>query len=592
MMCELLVEGGERLYGELTIQGSKNSVLPILAATLLCADTCVIENCPKLRDVDASVAILRHLGCCTHWEDSALVVDTARMDRAVVPDALMREMRSSVIFLGAILARCKEATICYPGGCELGPRPIDLHLSALSALGAEIRETGGELKCRGGTLLGSDVYLPMPSVGATENALLCACGADGVTTIYNAAREPEIVDLQNFINAMGGNVRGAGGSIITVEGRRALHGGKYRIIDFPLSNCTNSGIDTVGVLTQYRPMELNSYIGSGQPWDLDSSSGGVHILPPYMGSKGGTWYKGTANAIYQNIGFLDLYDPEYVVILSGDHIYKMDYNKMLRQHKETGVDATIAVLDVPLSEASRFGIMNCRPDGTIYEFEEKPKEPKSTLASMGIYIFSWKKLRKYLEEDEANSKSSNDFGKDIIPAMLANGEKMVSYRFEGYWKDVGTIESLWEANMDLLSPNSGLNLSDDSWKIYGRTTGSPPHFTAKGAKVQHTLLSEGCEIAGNVSESVLFSDVKVAKNANVEYSILMPGAVVEEGANVRYAIVASGAVIAKGASIGAGPSECDVDKWGVAVVAENVRIGENVKLAAKEMADEDIPDAE
>ena len=370
-------------------------------------------------------------------------------------------------------------------------------------------------------------------------------------------------------------------------------GGKYRIIDFPLSNCINSGIDTVGVLTQYRPLELNAYIGNGEPWDLDRSYGGVHILPPYMreGEKG-TWYKGTANAIYQNINFLETYDPEYVLILSGDHIYKMDYNKMLRQHKETGADATIAVLDVPLSEASRFGIMNCKPDGTIYEFEEKPKEPKSTLASMGIYIFSWKKLRKYLEEDEANSKSSNDFGKDIIPAMLANGEKMVSYRFEGYWKDVGTIESLWEANMDLLSPNSGLNLSDDSWKIYGRTTGSPPHFTAKGAKVQHTLLSEGCEIAGNVSESVLFSDVKVAKNANVEYSILMPGAVVEEGANVRYAIVASGAVIAKGASIGAGPSECDVDKWGVAVVAENVRIGENVKLAAKEMADEDIPDAE
>ena len=370
-------------------------------------------------------------------------------------------------------------------------------------------------------------------------------------------------------------------------------GGKYRIIDFPLSNCVNSDIDTVGILTQYQPLVLNEYIGNGQPWDLDRSDGGVHILPPYMveGDRG-TWYKGTANAIYQNMDFIDQYDPDYVVVLSGDHIYKMDYNKMLQQHKETGADATIAVLDVPLSEASRFGIMNCKPDGTIYEFEEKPKEPKSTLASMGIYIFSWKKLRKYLEEDEANSKSSNDFGKDIIPAMLANGEKMVSYRFEGYWKDVGTIESLWEANMDLLSPNSGLNLSDDSWKIYGRTTGSPPHFTAKGAKVQHTLLSEGCEIAGNVSESVLFSDVKVAKNANVEYSILMPGAVVEEGANVRYAIVASGAVIAKGASIGAGPSECDVDKWGVAVVAENVRIGENVKLAAKEMADEDIPDAE
>ena len=369
-------------------------------------------------------------------------------------------------------------------------------------------------------------------------------------------------------------------------------GGKYRIIDFPLSNCINSGIDTVGVLTQYEPHVLNAYIGSGQTWDLDRLRGGVSVLPPYQRGKASEWYKGTANAIYQNIPFIADYDPEYVLILSGDHIYKMDYNKMLRQHKETGADATIAVLDVPLSEASRFGIMNCKPDGTIYEFEEKPKEPKSTLASMGIYIFSWKKLRKYLEEDEANSKSSNDFGKDIIPAMLANGEKMVYYRFEGYWKDVGTIESLWEANMDLLSPNSGLNLSDDSWKIYGRTTGSPPHFTAKGAKVQHTLLSEGCEIAGNVSESVLFSDVKVAKNANVEYSILMPGAVVEEGANVRYAIVASGAVIAKGASIGAGPSECDVDKWGVAVVAENVRIGENVKLAAKEMADEDIPDAE
>ena len=369
-------------------------------------------------------------------------------------------------------------------------------------------------------------------------------------------------------------------------------GGKYRIIDFPLSNCINSGIDTVGVLTQYEPHVLNAYIGSGQTWDLDRLRGGVSVLPPYQRGKASEWYKGTANAIYQNIPFIADYDPEYVLILSGDHIYKMDYNKMLRQHKETGADATIAVLDVPLSEASRFGIMNCKPDGTIYEFEEKPKEPKSTLASMGIYIFSADVLIKALEEDALDQRSSHDFGKDIIPAMLANGEKMVSYRFEGYWKDVGTIESLWEANMDLLSPNSGLNLSDDSWKIYGRTTGSPPHFTAKGAKVQHTLLSEGCEIAGNVSESVLFSDVKVAKNANVEYSILMPGAVVEEGANVRYAIVASGAVIAKGASIGAGPSECDVDKWGVAVVAENVRIGENVKLAAKEMADEDIPDAE
>ena len=367
-------------------------------------------------------------------------------------------------------------------------------------------------------------------------------------------------------------------------------GGKYRIIDFPLSNCINSGIDTVGVLTQYEPHMLNAYIGSGQTWDLDRLRGGVYVLPPYQKGKTSEWYKGTANAIYQNIAFIDEYDPEYVLILSGDHIYKMNYNKMLQQHKETGADATIAVLDVPLAEASRFGIMNCKPDGTIYEFEEKPKQPKSTLASMGIYIFSWKKLRKYLIDDEENPKSSNDFGEDIIPAMLANGEKLVSYRFEGYWKDVGTIESLWEANMDLLSPNSGLNLSDDSWKIYGRTTGSPPHFTAKDATVKHTLLSEGCEIAGDVSESVLFSDVKIAKGAKVEYSILMPGAVVEKGATVRYSIIAANAVIAEGAVVGGSPSDGDVDKWGVAVVAEGVRIGRGAKLAAKEMADEDLPD--
>ena len=367
-------------------------------------------------------------------------------------------------------------------------------------------------------------------------------------------------------------------------------GGKYRIIDFPLSNCVNSGIDTVGVLTQYEPHALNAYIGSGQTWDLDRMRGGVYTLPPYQRGKGADWYKGTANAIYQNIAFIEEYDPDYVLILSGDHIYKMNYNKMLQHHKKMGADATIAVMDVPMDEASRFGIMNCHEDGTIYEFEEKPKQPKSTLASMGIYIFSWKKLRQYLIDDENNAKSSNDFGKDIIPAMLANGEKLVSYRFEGYWKDVGTIESLWEANMDLLSPNSGLNLSDDSWKIYGRTTGSPPHFTAKTATVKHTLLSEGCEIAGDVSESVLFSDVKIAKGAKVEYSILMPGAVVEEGATVRYAIVAENAVIAKDAEVGGSPADGDVDKWGVAVVAEGVRIGRGAKLAAKEMADEDLPD--
>ena len=368
-------------------------------------------------------------------------------------------------------------------------------------------------------------------------------------------------------------------------------GGKYRIIDFPLSNCVNSGIDTVGVLTQYEPHVLNAYIGSGQTWDLDRLRGGVYVLPPYQKGKTSEWYKGTANAIYQNIEFIDDYNPDYVLILSGDHIYKMDYSEMVASHKKNRADCTIAVRDVPLAEASRFGIMNCKPDGTIYEFEEKPKQPKSTLASMGIYIFSWKKLRQYLIDDENNPKSSNDFGKDIIPAMLGNGEKLVSYRFEGYWKDVGTIESLWEANMDLLAPNSsGLNMSDDSWKIYGRTTGSPPHFTAKGASVKHTLLSEGCEIAGEVSESVLFSDVKIAKGANVEYSILMPGAVVEEGATVRYAIIAENAVIAKGAEVGGSPSDGDVDKWGVAVVAEGVRIGRGAKLAAKEMADEDLPD--
>ena len=369
-------------------------------------------------------------------------------------------------------------------------------------------------------------------------------------------------------------------------------GGKYKIIDFPLSNCVNSGIDTVGVLTQYVPHALNSYIGSGQTWDLDRMRGGVYTLPPYQRSKGSEWYKGTANAIYQNINFIDEYDPDYVLVLSGDHIYKMNYNKMLQHHKQNEADATIAVLDVPLDEASRFGIMNCNPDGSIYEFEEKPKNPKSTLASMGIYIFTWKKLRQYLIEDEAKEGSSNDFGKDIIPAMLGNGEKLISYRFEGYWKDVGTIESLWEANMDLLSPKSGLNLSDDTWRIYGRNNGAPPHFTSKEAKVTHSQVSEGCEIHGDVSESILFSDVVIGKGATVEYSILMPGVVVEPGASVRYSIIAEGAHICEGASIGGAPSEVDADAWGVAVVASGVRIGKGAKLPAKEMAGEDLPDAE
>ncbi len=369
-------------------------------------------------------------------------------------------------------------------------------------------------------------------------------------------------------------------------------GGKYKIIDFPLSNCVNSGIDTVGVLTQYEPHALNSYIGSGQTWDLDRMRGGVYTLPPYQRSKGSEWYKGTANAIYQNINFIDEYDPDYVLVLSGDHIYKMNYNKMLQHHKQNEADATIAVLDVPIDEAPRFGIMNCNPDGSIYEFEEKPKHPKSTLASMGIYIFTWKKLRQYLIEDEAKEDTSNDFGKDIIPAMLSNGEKLISYRFEGYWKDVGTIESLWEANMDLLSPKSGLNLSDDTWRIYGRNNGAPPHFTSKEAKVTHSQISEGCEIHGNVSESILFSDVVIGKGATVEYSILMPGVVVEPGASVRYSIVAEGAHICESAVIGGAPSEVEADAWGVAVVASGVRIGKGAKLPAKEMAGEDLPDVE
>lgn len=367
-------------------------------------------------------------------------------------------------------------------------------------------------------------------------------------------------------------------------------GGKYKIIDFPLSNCINSGIDTVGVLTQYEPHALNAYVGSGQPWDLDRMSGGVYILPPYQKGKNAEWYRGTANAIYQNMGFVEEYDPEYVLILSGDHIYKMDYAKMLEQHKARKADATIAVIDVPEEEASRFGIMNCNEDGTIYEFEEKPKKPKSTLASMGIYIFTWKKLRRYLMEDEQKSGSTNDFGKDIIPAMLAAGETMQAYHFEGYWKDVGTIESLWEANMDLLSPKSGLNLDDDNWKIYGRNTGAPPHFSSVDSQIKHSLVSEGCEIFGSVSESVLFSDVTVARGAQVEYSILMPGAIVEEGAVVRYAIVAENATIAAGAEVGQSPSESEIEKWGVAVVGRGVRVGRGAKMTAKQMAAEDLPD--
>lgn len=366
------------------------------------------------------------------------------------------------------------------------------------------------------------------------------------------------------------------------------YGGKYRIIDFPLSNCTNSGIDTVGVLTQYMPLELNSYIGSGAPWDLDLSTGGVFVLPPYQTGKTGDWYRGTANAIYQNMAFIEQYDPDYVLILSGDHIYKMDYNAMLQYHIRKGADATIAVRPVPWEEASRFGIMNTDADDNIVEFEEKPKQPKSNKASMGIYIFSWAKLRAYLTADEADKTSANDFGKNIIPAMLNDKQVMVAYNFEGYWKDVGTIDSLWESNMDLLNPKAGLDLSREDWKIYSRNPVMPPHYIAKGAKVQNSLVAEGCNVYGDLEFSVLFHGVYVAPTATVTDSIVMPGAVIEEGAKVQYAIVAENAVIGKNCVIGKRPEDMENrDDWGVAVVGPDCKLSDGTVVAPKEMIDKE-----
>ena len=364
------------------------------------------------------------------------------------------------------------------------------------------------------------------------------------------------------------------------------YGGKYRIIDFPLSNCVNSGIETVGVLTQYQPLELNEYIGSGQPWDLDSMYGGVHVLPPYQRGKQSDWYKGTANAIYQNIRFIDRYNPEYVVVLSGDHIYKMDYAKMIAYHKEKKADCTIAVIEVPMEEASRFGILNTYEDGTVYEFDEKPAVPKSNKASMGIYVFTWSKMRKYLEADEADPNSSNDFGKNVLPAMLNAGEKMVAYQFSGYWKDVGTIGSLWESNMDLLDPNVPLDLSDESWKIYSRNPAMPPHYIASTAKVQNSLISEGCNVYGEVDFSVLFAGVYVAPGAVVKDSIIMPGARIEEGAVVQYAIVAENCVVSADSKIGARPEDIEnKDEWGVAVLGAGCVLEPGTVVPPKAMID-------
>ena len=356
-------------------------------------------------------------------------------------------------------------------------------------------------------------------------------------------------------------------------------GGKYRIIDFPLSNCTNSGIDTVGVLTQYKPLELNSYIGSGQPWDLDRLDGGVHILPPYMreGDKG-TWFKGTANAIYQNIGFVDMYDPEYVVILSGDHIYKMNYDKMLEAHKKANAACTISVLEVPWAEAPRFGIMAVDGEDNIVEFQEKPKQPKSNLASMGIYIFTWSKLRQALIEDEADPDSSNDFGKNIIPKFLAAKEKMIAYRFDGYWKDVGTLESLWDANMDMLS-RGDLDLLEDSWPIYARLPSEPPAYIGKSSLVEHSVVTQGCEVTGTVKNSVLSHGARVEDGAEVHYSVLMPGVTVKRGAVVRYAILGENCQVEAGAVVGGDPESCDPDQWGITVLGPGTTIaaGEVVK---------------
>ena len=367
-------------------------------------------------------------------------------------------------------------------------------------------------------------------------------------------------------------------------------GGKYRIIDFPLSNCTNSGIDTVGILTQYQPLELADYVGSGKAWDLDRISGGVHILPPYQSTDGAGWYKGTANAIYQNLNFIERYDPLYVLILSGDHIYKMDYAEMIDYHKATGADCTISVMEVPYEEASRFGIMNAKEDGTIYEFEEKPKVPKSNLASMGIYVFSWDKLRKYLTEDEQDENSANDFGKNIIPNMLADGQKMMAFRFSGYWKDVGTIDSLWDANLDLLNPKIDLDLSDPTWKIYCSTVGLPPQYISDTAEVENSLVTVGCEVYGKLDFSILFSNVKVEEGATVEYSLIMPGAVIKKGATVRYAIVAENSVIEENAVVGESPeSAADIADWGITVVGENLTVGRGATVSAKQMLTEKVP---
>ena len=366
-------------------------------------------------------------------------------------------------------------------------------------------------------------------------------------------------------------------------------GAKYRIIDFPLSNCINSGIDTVGVLTQYQPLVLNEYVGNGQPWDLDRTFGGVHILSPYEAKTDTSWYKGTANAIYQNIRFMKMYDPEYVLILSGDHIYKMDYDKMLQAHKAANADCTIACMEVPFEEASRFGILNTNPDGTTYEFEEKPANPKSNLASMGIYIFTASKLFKYLEEDDKDPKSEKDFGKNILPNMLNKGERMYSYRFEGYWKDVGTISSLWEANMDLLGVVPNFELSDREHEIHSRSPLAPPAFVE--GEIVNSIVATGCEAEGRIVNSVIGTDCVIEKGAEVCDSVLMGNITVRAGAKINYAIIDEDVTIGEKAIVGAPIAEAKKVTGktnGITVLGRGINVKKNGKISAGEIVDKDV----
>ncbi len=357
-------------------------------------------------------------------------------------------------------------------------------------------------------------------------------------------------------------------------------GGKYRIIDFPLSNCVNSGIDTVGVLTQYQPLVLNEYIGNGQPWDLDRSFGGVHILSPYQAKKGSDWYKGTANAIYQNLPFIKMYNPEYVLVLSGDHIYKMNYSKMLAEHIRTGAACTIAAYEVPLADASRFGILNTNADGSIYEFEEKPKKPKSTLASMGIYIFTAEKLYKYLEADNEDPASQNDFGKNVLPTMLNAGEKMFAYGFSGYWKDVGTIASLYDANMDLLGEKPEFDITDTDWRLHSRNPIAPPHYIGENGKVINSIVSLGCVIEGEVENSVLSNNVIIKKGAVVKNSVIFSDTVIEEGAKIECAIIDEQVSVGKKAKVG----EMNDEKK-IAVVGREYKVADDTVIEKGEMVE-------